>query len=221
MPDSSPLSAATELAQRILETARTRIFRSGLRALTMDDLASELGVSKKTLYLHFPSKEAIAEQIVDFIGRNMRSRFDAIFDDRKLTFSQKMCAITEIIGNTVAKINPAMLRDFQRHAPAVFQKIDELRQKNIPYVFGRILRDGQKAGLVRPDIDINFATEFWLQAIRGLMHPDTLERTQFTPRQIIDQAIPLFFQGLLTSDGRKEFSRHSSSCLGHPTGPII
>lgn len=141
----------------------------------------------------------------------MRARFDAIFDNPKLTFSQKMCAISEIIGNTVAKITPAMLRDFQRHAPALFQKIDELRQKNIPYVFGRLLRDGQAAGLVRADVNVSFATEFWLQAIRGLMHPDTLERTQLAPREIIEQAIPLFFQGLLTANGRKEYEKHHAS----------
>jgi len=208
MPDKALISAKTPLAKRILETARDRIFRAGLRALTMDDLSSELGISKKTLYVHFPSKEAIAEKIVELIGRTMRGRFDAILDDTTLSFSEKMCAISELIGNTLAKINPMLLRDLQRDTPLLYQKIDELRQKNIPYVFGRLLREGQSEGLVRADFDIPFATEFWLQAIRGLMHPETIERTQLSPKQTLNKAIALFLGGVLSPAGRKNYEKH-------------
>jgi len=221
MPTPPDTPTAPDLAQRILNAARDRIFRAGLRALTMDDLAQDLGVSKKTLYLHFPSKEAIAEKIFDLLGRNLRARFDAILDDTSLSFSQKSCAVIEVIGTTVAKINPVLLRDIQRNAPALFQKIEALRQKNIPYVFGRLLREGRAAGLVQADIDIPFATEFWFQAIRGLMHPDTLERTQLAPKQIIDQAVPLFFNGLLTPNGRKDYARHLAAQPANTAEPII
>lgn len=202
------ISAHTPLAQRILEAARDRIFRAGLRALTMDELAGDLGISKKTLYVHFPSKDAIAEKIVEFIGRTMRKRFDEILDNGNFTFSEKMCAISELIGNTLAKINPVLLRDLQRDKPLLYQKIDELRQKNIPYVFGRLLREGQSEGLVRVDFDIVFAVEFWLQAIRGLMHPETLERTQLSPKQTLNKAIAIFLGGVLSPAGRKDYEKH-------------
>jgi len=211
MTADSPLSADSELAQRILATARDRCFRLGLRALTMDDLAHDLGVSKKTLYVHFPSKSAIAEQIVAFIGRTMRARFDAILDNPALPFAQKLCAVIDIVGNAIAKVSPAMLRDLQRDAPDLLRKIEELRQKNAPYVFGRLLREGRAAGFVRPAVDIAFATEFWLQAVRGLMHPDSLERTQLTPRQVLDRAVPLFFNGLLTPSGREDYAGHAAT----------
>jgi len=173
----------------------------------MDDLAHDLGVSKKTLYAHFPSKEAIADTVVDFIAQTMRSRFDTILNDPKLSFAEKLCAVIETIRNKLSKISPAMLHDLQRFAPVVYQKVDELRKKNIPYVFGRLLRDGIEAGMVRPDLDVEFATEFWLQAIRGLVDPETLDRLQLTPRQIIDKSVPLFYGGLLTAKGRKEYER--------------
>ncbi|MFT3869138.1 MAG: TetR/AcrR family transcriptional regulator [Nibricoccus sp.] len=208
MLHKDPITADTPLARRILEAARDRIFRAGLRALTMDELAGDLGISKKTLYVHFPGKDAIAEKIVEFIGRTMRKRFDEILDNNNLTFSEKMCAISELIGNTLSKINPVMLRDLQRDMPALFQKIDELRQKNIPYVFGRLLREGQEEELVRSDIDLAFAAEFWLQAIRGLMHPETLERTQLSPKQTLNKAISIFLGGVLSPAGRKDYEKH-------------
>ncbi len=217
--DSPSSPKAADLAHRILEAARHRLFTLGIRALTMDDLARDLGVSKKTLYVHFPGKEAIANKIVDFFGRNMRARFDAILDDNSLSFADKMCAISDTIGSAVSKINPAMLRELQTQAPGIYDRIDELRKKNIPYVFGRILREGQQAGHVRADLDVEFATQFWLQAMRGMMHPDILDQTGLQPRQVLEKAIPLFFNGVLTPEGRREFGRHASYCFDkqHPT----
>jgi len=101
-----------------------------------------------------------------------------------------------------------MLRDLQRFAPHIYQKIEELRQKIIPYVFGRLIRTGIAEGMVRPDLDPAFATEFWLQAIRGLVQPSTLERTHLTLPQTLEKALNLFFAGLLTPAGRKDHEKH-------------
>ena len=100
-----------------------------------------------------------------------------------------------------------MLRELQRYAPRIHRKIDELRQKNIPYVFGRLFRAGIAEGAVRADLDPDFAAQFWLQAIRGLTHPDTLAATHLTPRQTFEQALALFSGGLLTSAGRKDYEK--------------
>ena len=100
-----------------------------------------------------------------------------------------------------------MLRELQRYAPRIHQKIDELRQKNIPYVFGRLFRAGIAEGAVRADLDPDFAAQFWLQAIRGLTHPDTLATTQLTPRQTLEKSLELFTGGLLTAGGRKDYEK--------------
>ena len=77
--------------------------------------------------------------------------------------------------------------------------------------FGRLIRTGIAEGMVRPEIDPAFAAEFWLQAIRGLVQPDVLDRTQLTPRQTLEKAIHLFFNGLLTPAGRKDYEKHIAS----------
>jgi hypothetical protein len=109
-----------------------------------------------------------------------------------------------------------MLHDLQRFAPPLYQQIDDLRQRNVPYVFGRLIRAGLAEGKVRPEIDPAFAVEFWLQAIRGLVHPAVLERTQLTPRQTLERALPLFFGGLLSPAGRKDYDKHLATREKNP-----
>ena len=147
------------------------LFAYGYSALTMDELAHELGMSKKTLYVHFSGKDAIIDAIVEEIGQVIRDRMDTVLSDPELNFTQKMCALIDVVGSNLAKASPGMLHDLQRFAPHLYQKIDDLRSRNAPSAFGRLIRTGLAEGKVRPEIDPDFAVEFWLQAIRGLMHP--------------------------------------------------
>jgi len=51
--------------QRIVETARAHFFGHGFRSVTMEDLAEELGISKKTLYAHFAGKRQLLQAVLD------------------------------------------------------------------------------------------------------------------------------------------------------------
>jgi AcrR family transcriptional regulator len=198
-------------AARILTAAHQHLFDEGYTALTMDALAHDLGMSKKTLYVHFPGKDALIERIIDCVGRALRARMDAVLSDPKLSFPERLHGVVEVVGSTLARTSPVMLRELQRFAPGIYAKIEDLRQKNVPYIFGRLIRDGVAEGKVRPDIDPAFATEFWLQAIRGLVQPAVLDRTQLTPRQTLEKALNLFFSGLLTPAGRKDYEKYLAS----------
>lgn len=212
---TSPLapahSASPAVRARILGVARSHLLTYGYSTLLMDELARELGMSKKTLYVHFPGKDAIIGAIIDGIERAIREHMDAILADRRLNFTQKLSGVIDVVGSTLTKVGPGMLHDLQRHAPQLYQKIDDVRQRNVPYVFGRLIRAGQAEGKVRAGLDPDFAVQFWLQAIRGLLHPDVLERTQLTPRQTLEKAVRLFFGGLLTSAGHKDYEKSIAS----------
>ncbi|HUJ42013.1 MAG TPA: TetR/AcrR family transcriptional regulator [Opitutaceae bacterium] len=212
---SPPRPAAPAARARILDVARTHLFAYGFSVLTMDDLARELGMSKKTLYVHFPSKDAIAGAILDDIGRSIRTQLDTALAHPQLTFAQKLCRVIDVVGAVLSKVSPSTLRDLQRYAPHLYQKIEEVRQKNVPYVIGRLIRTGLAEGKVRRGIDPAFAAEFWLQAIRGLVQPAVLDRTQLTPRQTLEKALHLFFHGLLTAAGRHDYEKHLASCHQH------
>jgi AcrR family transcriptional regulator len=192
---------------RILETAHRHLFAYGYGALTMDELAHELGMSKKTLYLHFSGKDAIIGTIIEEIGRSIRHELEAVIAQPRASFSHKLRAIVDIVVPRLSLMSPVMLRELQRYAPRLFQMIDELRQKNIPSVFSRLFRAGIGEGALRAEVDPDFAAQFWLQAIRGLVHPDVLAVTHLTPKQTLEKALELFTGGLLTPAGRKEYEK--------------
>lgn len=199
--------ATTAARARILRRAREDFFAHGYSSFTMDDLAAELGMSKKTLYVHFAGKDEIMRAVILELGREIRDEADALLRNRSLNFAEKLRGFAEGMMQRMDAVNPRTVRDLQRFAPELYQLVDELRQKNIPYIFGRFIEEGQLAGMVRSDLDAAFAIEFYLQAVQGLKHPATLDRLQIAPGEICARAINLFFGGLLTPAGRKEHEK--------------
>lgn len=192
---------------RIVRQARAHFFEHGYSQCTMDELAAELGMSKKTLYVHFASKEALMAAVIDDLGREIRGSADALFANRQLNFAEKLRGFAEGMVERLAKTNPRLLRDLQRFAPELFRRLVEVREKNIPYIFGRFIEEGQLAGMVRTDVRTDFAVAFFISAMNGLVQPATMDRLDLGPRDIAPRAIELLFGGLLTPAGRKEHEK--------------
>ena len=202
-----PTDADQPVITRIVRQARVHFFTHGYSQVTMDDLAADLGMSKKTLYVHFASKEALMGAVIADLSQEIRASADALFGNRQLNFAEKLRGFAEGMVERLTKTNPRLLRDLQRFAPDLYQQVAEMREKNIPYVFGRFIEEGQLAGMVRPEVDTVFAVQFFLQAMHGLVQPATMERLGLAPRDIAPRAIGLFFGGLLTPAGRKEHEK--------------
>lgn len=206
-PDEVAFDAEDTAAGRILRVARGRLFADGYGGLTMDALAHDLGMSKKTLYAHYAGKEAIVTAIIAVTGATIRRQTAAVLADPALTYAQRLHAVMGIIGRQFAATTPALMRELQRFAPGIYAELDGLRRRNIPLVIGGLLRAGLEQGQVKPGIDPDFAVEFWLQSINGLVHPDMLERFRQTPRQAFEKGIDLFFRAVLTDAAYTEFAR--------------
>ena len=202
-PGTDPLAHRT----RIVRQARSDFFAQGYSRFTMDALAAELGMSKKTLYVHFAGKDEIIAGVIEHLAAEIRADSDALMATRELNFAEKLRAFIEGMVERLTALNPATLRDLQRFAPQLHARLDTVRGKTLPYVFGRFVEEGQLAGLVRANVPPGFATEFLLQAMQGLMQPAALERLRLAPREIIVTAIDLYFGGLLTSTGRKQYEK--------------
>jgi len=207
MSPTPALTAPDPAVARIVHQAREHLFSHGYCQCTMDELAAELGMSKKTLYAHFSSKDDIVRAVLEQLGTEIRADADALFADRALTFAEKLRGFAEGMFERLAKLNPRTPRELQRYAPHLHQLLVEIRQRNIPYVFGRFIEEGRLAGKVRDDVDAAFAVEFFLAAMQNLLQSGATERLKLAPRDLVPRAIDLFFAGLLTPAGRKEHEK--------------
>src|SRR6059058_3766590 len=130
-PDSS--------RQRIVEAARAHFFSHGFRSVTMDDLAEELAISKKTLYAHFPSKVALLEAVLADKFAGVEAKLEEITRAFPHDFS---AALHELLANTqreLDEIKPPFVRDMRQKAPHAF-KIGAPPSRIDPALFWKTFR---------------------------------------------------------------------------------
>jgi len=194
--------AAQSAAERIVAGARRHFFAHGFRGVTMDDLADELGMSKKTLYAHFASKTALLEVV---IGDKL-SRVDA--DLGRVMgagdFSAQLHGLLACMRGHTEEIQPAFVRDVRREAPELFALIQDGRRKVIQRHFGKLLEAGRKAGSIRRDIPTKLLIEILVGAVDAIVNPARLGEFGLTPRTGFAHIVSVFLEGALVRErGRK------------------
>lgn len=192
---------ASPARDRIVAGARRHFFAHGFRGVTMDDLALEMSMSKKTLYVHFPSKTALLEAVLeDKLGR-------AEADFRQATssgdFSGQLQALLGCVRAHGEEIQPPFVRDMQREAPELFAKVQARRAVLIQRYFGQLFAAGQKAGRIRKDVGTNFLVEMLIGAVNGVLHPQKILELGLTPKVAFTKVIAIFLEGVATEEGRR------------------
>src|SRR5437763_16934818 len=115
-PGSAP-PVVGDARARILRQARTHFFTQGYSRFTMDDLAAELGMSKKTLYRHFAGKDEIMGAVIREFSHDVRSTAEEILQNRALNFPEKLRAFVEGMVQRLSALRPHTIRDLERYAP--------------------------------------------------------------------------------------------------------
>ena len=138
--------------QRIVDAARAHFFSHGFRRVTMDDLAEELGISKKTLYAHFPGKFDLLEAVLADKFASVEAALKGVTRRRPHDFPATLQDLLAGTQRELNEIKPPFVRDMRQKAPEVFRLVESRRAALIQRYFGKFFVDGQRAGMVRKDV---------------------------------------------------------------------
>jgi len=189
-------------AQRIVTAARRYFFAHGFRSVTMDDLAEDLGMSKKTLYAVFPSKRDLLRAVLLDKFHNVESDLDQVTAAVSTDVLAALQGLLACMQRHTAEIQPPFVRDIRREAPEVFKVIEDRRRKIIQRYFGRIFEAGRRAGIIRKDIATRLMVEMLVGVTEAIMNPAKMAELTLTPKIGYHSVITVMLEGLLTEKGR-------------------
>ena len=193
---------ASLTAQRIVTAARGHFFAHGFRNVTMDELAADLGMSKKTLYTAFSSKTELVRAVLLDKFQNVESDLDAIM---ARCCSDALAALHELLAcmqRHTEEIQPPFVRDMRRETPALFKFVEDRRRELIQRIFGRIFAEGRKAGIIRKDISNQLIIEILLGAVQAIMNPAKMEELGLAPKTGYRAIISVVLEGVVIKQGR-------------------
>lgn len=193
-----------EVRDRLLVRARDRFLQSGFSKVTLDELAGELGISKKTLYKFFPSKENLLRAAIHMTMRGVEKNLDRIVSSDK-TFADKLAEILMMIGRVVGRLGRPAQADLQRFAPDLWKELEEFRRVKVLTKIGAMILQAKKEGIIREDVNADVLVLMLLQSVQGIVTPDVLLQNSFSASEAFRTIFRVLFEGSLTDEARKDF----------------
>ena len=191
------------IRQRIVEAARAHFFSHGFRSVTMDDLAEELGISKKTLYAHFPGKLDMLEAVVADKFASVEATLKEVTRAHPRDFPATLRDLLSGTQRELDEIKPPFVRDMRQKAPQVFKVVEQRRAALIGRYFGKLFIKGQRAGMVRKDVPARLMIEILLAMVQAIMNPPKMEELGMMPKEGFSGILKIVLEGALTRKGRK------------------
>ncbi len=199
---SRDLAPEHSARRRILALARQHFLAHGVRSVTMDDLADELGMSKKTLYAHFPSKAALVEAvIVDKLGE-VEADLGRIAADGTADLPGLLEPLLATVQRHMEELQPPFLRDLRREWPEISERVEGRRREMIRRCFTKLLDEGHRTGAVRRDVPVRVIIEILLGATQAVMNPPKLAELGLTPKAGLTSIIRVILEGVMTERRR-------------------
>jgi AcrR family transcriptional regulator len=199
----SPSKSRNAHRQRIVAAARAHFFSHGFRSVTMDDLAAELGISKKTLYAHFPGKFDLLEAVLADKFAAVEARLKEVTRAPSHDFPATLHELLAGTQRELDEIKPPFVRDMRQKAPLVFKVVERRRAALIQRYFGKLFVEGQRAGMVRKDVPAKLIIEILLAIVQSVMNPPKIEELGMMPKEAFGEILKIVLEGALTQKGRK------------------
>jgi AcrR family transcriptional regulator len=189
--------------EKILRFSQKKFLNEGFYKITMDEIAKELQVSKKTIYKYFPSKEMLVEEISEDLISGINCQLDSIID-RKENVVVKFARALNMYSNKMMYHNEKWYRDLQLHMPHIWQKIDKLRTDRVYSGLKILIEQGRKEKLIE-NIPSEIIITSFISTIRSIINPDFILKNKFSMQEAFKYTFEMFLNGILTKQGKEKY----------------
>jgi len=194
-----------EEKQRIYEFAIEKFLREGFYKTTMDDIADQLRMSKKTIYKYFPSKEELVKAVAfDFIHSRVKQIKEIIDTDSDAV--EKFFKLVEYLSSVLIKFSDRWISDIQLYLPYLWKEIDNFRAKVMYANLMKIIQQGKNEGYF-VDKPAEIIVTIFVSSIRGIVNPDFIMNNRFSITTALETTLEILMNGIMTDKGKKIFAR--------------
>lgn len=191
-----------EIRRRIHEKALDHFLRFGFSKVTMNEIAEELGMSKKTLYLYFPGKEELLAAVVTRLHEDTATEIETIVHRQDLDFKQKLRFALDSLSAYHGRMTPYFLADMEKHAPDVCKASNDIKRDRIRAIMTSLVEQGIRDGIFRDDIDQELIVLIYAGALQHLLRPDTFNRLGLTVADIHKTIGSVIIEGIMKRETR-------------------
>jgi AcrR family transcriptional regulator len=189
--------------QQLIEGSMALFMRYGIKSVNMDDVARQLSISKKTLYLYFKDKEDLLSRVVQcHITREDESITRIL--SKKLSAIEEMFEIMHWVIGILSNIHPSVQYDMEKYHPELAASMKVNRGRVVMGSMLSNLKKGQKEGTYRKNFDVEVITRIYISRIDSILDPNLFPFDQFKPVDVYKELFQYHIRGIASEKGMEQ-----------------
>jgi len=195
-----------EKVNDILKKVSELYLKYGIKSVTMDDVAKELAISKKTLYEYFADKNDLVSKFLDYHIQKIRCVFEEEKDDG-FNAIDHLLFISKIMISFLQDLNPSVHYDLQKYYPAIFKSLFEYKRTNMLNSVKQNIVRGMKEGLYRKDLNPDIIAHIYVNRVEASMDADFLKSNEFSSSELFSEMFNYHIRGISSKKGIEYFEK--------------
>jgi AcrR family transcriptional regulator len=191
------------LKDKIIKKATDMFLKLGFKSVTMDDIACEMCISKKTIYKFFSNKESLIEEGTEVMHQNIHTTIDGIISKNYNAIEENF-EIVKMMKDTFKTYEASPVYQLKKHYPEIYQKLIANELEDCTDLFSQNINKGISQGLYRENIDILSFVKFYYTIIFSIKESTQLESESL---KLELQALEYHTRALATPKGITELEK--------------
>lgn len=189
----------TEL-KNILGKVNCLYRKYGIKSVTMDDVARELGMSKKTLYQYVKDKNELVEKTIELeLNQNLCVINESL--EEQLNAIEELFEVNRCIHQMIKQYNPSMDYDLKKYYPDLYKKAHEVKRKNMYTSVLANITKGKKDGLFREELNEEIIAKLYVSRIEGSMNSEVFTQEEILSSKVHKEIFIYHIRGMANEKG--------------------
>ncbi len=191
-----------DVKENIIHQSLILFLKKGVKQVNMDEVASNLGISKKTLYIHFDNKQ----DLIHHCFQRHNQMFEEMINNSFLQSHNaidELFAIDESVSLMMKKTNPYLLGELKRYYPNTWNLLEELKQKVLFNIMKSNITNGIQQELYRSELDVDIITKFVISRTDALVNDEIFPLTVYNFQDLLKENRIYHIRGIATLKGIK------------------
>ena len=188
------------MKDKIIQKSTDLFLKLGFKSVTMDDIANEMGISKKTIYTHFKNKTALVKECTCNVLHNITTGIDEICFLEQNPI-EELFEIKKFVMGTIEAEQSSPQYQLQKYYPEIFEGIKESHFEKMMECTRKNLRRGIEQGLYRSNMNVDFIARLYFLGIHGIKDQDLFPMEKFSTQFLTEEYLEYHIRGIVTPEG--------------------
>jgi AcrR family transcriptional regulator len=195
--------------ERIVSGSEELFLKAGIKSVTMDDIATHLGMSKKTIYQFFKDKNELVFALVKKKLKDDEEQVAAIISQSGNVI-EEMINMMKCSEEIFSRINPIVIHDLQKYHPEAWKQFQDFKSGVLVHTLEQLLSKGIKQGYIRPDIDVKILARMRVAQVEMGFNAAIFPLAEFNTWKVQQQLLEHFNYGICTLKGYKLLNQYKN-----------